>query len=144
MNLDRQIRVNELLLQREEQFLRIHATETEIIRLLGGPYPFTRPALPSDRRPRKKPTAPRSAPAATSPSAALRRLADTEAAYRVTYRQFGRETIETHPEQTAIATLLAAQTPELRVLRLETIDAAGRRTALLLDVDHAATPSTPS
>ena len=149
MQLDRQIRVNELLLQREELFLRIHAAETEITRLLRGPYPFAKPALPSDRRAKRKPGA--AAPAsvaeflasaasgasrpATSPAAGssllapgsdtLRRLADDEAAYRVTYLQFNREVVETHPDFAALATLLASQAAHLRVLKVETLDIAG-------------------
>ena len=144
MQLDRQIRVNELLLQREELFLRIHAAETEIARLLRGPYPFTKPALPSDRRAKRKAgaVAPASvaeffasdmSPAAKSalpdkkagPGDALRRLEGDEAAYRVTYLQFSREVVETHSDFAAVATLLASQAAHLRVLKVETVDAAG-------------------
>lgn len=143
MQLDRQIRVNELLLQREELFLRIHAAETEITRLLRGPYPFARPALPSDRRSKRKAgaaaplsvaeffasAAPPAAPVASekNPSAAdtLRRLADGETAYRVTYLQFNREVVETHSDFAAVATLLASQAAHLRVLKVETLDTEG-------------------
>lgn len=128
MQLDRQIRVNELLLQREELFLRIHSAETEIVRLLGGPYPFVRPTLPSDRRGKRKPGAPAprpSVPEKKSAAETLRRLAEEETAYRVTYLQFGREVTETHSDFAAVATLLAAQAAHLRVLRVETVDAAG-------------------
>jgi hypothetical protein len=156
VQLDRQIRVNELLLQREELFLRIHSVETEIERLLGGPYPFTRPPLPSDRRAKRKagaasaPTtvagffASRSSPASgskppspSSPPVTLRRLADDEAAYRVTYLQFNREVVETHPELGAVTTLLAAQAAHLRVLKVETIDASGAPRAVLHVADTA-------
>lgn len=134
MQLDRQIRVNELLLQREELFLRIHAAETEIERLLRGPYPFTRPALPSDRRVKRKPGATRpSAEKKSSPADALRKLTDDEVAYRVTYVQFNREVVETHPEFASVATLLAAQAAHLRVSKVETLDADGAVRAVLFE-----------
>lgn len=125
MQRDQQIRINELLLQREELFLRIHAAETEASRLLGEPYPFTRPALPSDQRAKRKPGAPRKPAEKKSPADALRRLDDGETAYRVTYRQFGREVVETHHEHAALATLLASQAAHLKVLRIETLGADG-------------------
>lgn len=134
MRRDQQIRINELLLQREELFLRIHAAETEAARIFGEPYPFTtRPALPSDRRSKRKagvaPTSPSSsvefapAPPAGAPPSVLRRLDDTEAAYRVTYRQFGQTHVETHLDHAALATLLACQSARLEVIALETLDA---------------------
>ena len=151
MQLDRQIRVNELLLQREELFLRIHAAETEIVGLLRGPYPFTKPALPSDRRPKRKAgaAAPASvaeffasdlSPAAkpalpgkkAAPGDALRRLEGDEAAYRVTYLQFSREVVETHSDFAAIATLLVSQAAHRRVLKIETVDASGATREVLL------------
>jgi hypothetical protein len=122
---DQQIRINELLLQREELFLRIHAAETEASRLLGEPYPFTRPALPSDQRAKRKPGAPRKAVEKKSPADALRRLEDGETAYRVTYRQFSQTVVETHHDQAALATLLASQAAHLQVLSIETIGADG-------------------
>ena len=162
MQLDRQIRVNELLLQREELFLRIHAAETEITRLLRGPYPFTKPALPSDRRAKRKPGAAApasvaaffaSAASAATPSSSvqapgsplpapgsstLRRLADDEAAYRVTYLQFNREVVETHPDFAALATLLASQAAHLRVLKVETLDTSGEPREVLFGASPSA------
>jgi hypothetical protein len=135
MRRDQQIRINELLLQREELFLRIHAAETEVSRLLGTPWPFVRPALPSDRRVRRKPGAAAgvaAAPAATPvPPATPRRLEPGENAYRVTYRQFAQTLTETHYDSAALATLLACRTDNLKVLRLETLDAAGAPSAVL-------------
>jgi hypothetical protein len=135
MRRDQQIRINELLLQREELFLRIHAAETEVSRLLGAPWPFVRPVLPSDRRARRKPGAAAgvaAAPAATPvPPATPRRLEPGETAYRVTYRQFAQTLSETHYDPAALATLLACRTDNLQVLRLETLDAAGAPSAVL-------------
>lgn len=135
MRRDQQIRINELLLQREELFLRIHAAETEVSRLLGAPWPFVRPALPSDRRARRKPGG--SAAIAVAPStvpvppAAPRRLEPGETAYRVTYRQFAQTLTETHHDPAALATLLACRTENLQVLRLETVDASGALSSVL-------------
>lgn len=139
MRLDQQIRINEFLLQREELFLRIHAAETEINRLLGEPWPFTRPPLPSDRRAKRKAsgaaaTGSSSSAAAKprSPADSLRRLDEGESAYRVTYRQFGRTVTEVHHDFAALSTLLACQSGQLQVERIETLDATGApKTALL-------------
>lgn len=140
MRRDQQIRINELLLQREELFLRIHAAETEAARLFGEPFPFTRPVLPSDRRGKRKPgAAPRAAASAPKEAAdLLRRLVENESAYRVTYRQFGKVHVETHHEFAALATLLASQVAHLRVLRLETLAGDGEISATLFAAPDAA------
>ncbi len=142
MQRDQQIRINELLLQREELFLRIHAAESEATRLLGEPFPFTRPNLPSDRRGKRKPANPAplvftSASNPGKPAPVLRKLNEQEAAYRVTYRQFGQNRIEEHVEWSALATLLAAQTATLSVLRIETLDASGGVIARVFEADPA-------
>ena len=142
MRRDQQIRVNELLLQREELFLRIHAAETEATRLLGETYPFSRPTPPSDRRSKRKPGAAiplsplppelASPPLPGAPASVLRRLDETETAYRVTYRQFGHTHVETHHDHAALATLFACQSISLEVLALETLDSSEAPRARLL------------
>lgn len=140
MRPDQQIRINELLLQREELFVRIHDLETAAAAILGEPYPFARPALPSDARPKRKPAAPRATSAASaapaSPAAlardSLRRLEGLESAYRVTYRRFGQVVTEVHDDLEAIRTLLASQGANLTVTRIETVDFGGRPKAVLL------------
>ena len=117
-----QIRLNQLLLEREALFVRVYACEQAAAKLLGGAYPFERPALPSDRRTKRKPGESLGAGAATDP---LRRLEPGEAAFRVTYRQSGREVSEDHDDVEALRVLLASQTEQLRVLRVETLDADG-------------------
>jgi hypothetical protein len=62
----------------------------------------------------------------------VRRLADDEAAFRVTYLQFNREVVETHLDHSAITTLLASQAAHLRVLKVETLDASGATREVLL------------
>lgn len=143
MRADQQIQINGLLLQREELFVRVHDLETAAAAILGEPYPFTRPSLPSDTRLKRKPT-PRLASAASSASGpavspaalareALRRLEGLETAYRVTYRRFGQVVTEDHDDLDALRTLLASQGASLAVTRIETIDLGGRTKAVLLE-----------
>lgn len=121
-----QIRLNQLLLEREALFVRIHACEQAAAKLLGEPYPFERPPLPSDQRGKRKATK------AGGPGRdALRRLEPGEVAYRVVYQNFGREVTEEHDEVEALRILLASQTAQLRVVRVETIDAAGAVVAVV-------------
>lgn len=134
-----QIRINELLLAREAQFVRVHDLESRINDILGGdPYPFARPALPSDQR--RKP-ARKSASRATSAAGAKGRAGEAqrvlppqirrlnpdsgEVSYRVTYEQFGKAVTEIHDQPDALRTLLASQGANLRVLRIEAINAQG-------------------
>lgn len=145
MRADQQIQINGLLLQREELFVRVHDLETAAAAILGEPYPFTRPPLPSDVRLKRKPTAPRSASAGSpaSPAAlareALRRLEGLETAYRVTYRRFGQVVQEDHDDLDALRTLLSSQGANLTVTRVETIDLGGRTKAVLLETVAPAT-----
>lgn len=138
MRADQQIQINGLLLQREELFVRVHDLETAAAAILGEPYPFTRPPLPSDTKLKRKSTAPRSAAPASPPSPAalareaLRRLEGLETAYRVTYRRFGQIVQEDHDDLDALRTLLASQGANLTVTRVETIDLGGRTKAILL------------
>ncbi len=138
MRRDQQIRVNELLLQREELFLRIHEAETEVSRILGEPFPFTLPEIPSLRRGKRKTSDPRPPAAATAPKPAkspadsLRRLEAGEAGYRVTYQQFSKVIIEEHFEFEAVRTLLGCQSAHLSVQKLETFAADGTPRATLL------------
>lgn len=129
MRSDQQILINGLLLQREELFLRIHELESAADAILGEPYPFVRPVLPSDNRGKRKAGATARA-AAKDP---LRRLEPDEAAFRVTYRRFGQTVQEEHDEVDALRTLLTAQGKTLVVTRIETIDLAGRTKAILLE-----------
>ncbi len=131
-----QIQINGLLLQREELFVRIHDLETAAAAILGEPYPFTRPPLPSDQRGKKKPGSARTA--ARDP---LRRLEGLETAYRVTYQRAGQSVQEVHDELDALRTLLAAQGANLRVTRIETIDLGGRTKAVLLDTPPPPAPA---
>lgn len=127
MRPDQQIQINTLLLQREELFVRIHDLEKSAAALLGEPYPFTRPPLPSDPRNKRK-----SSSARTAARDPLRKLEGLETAYRVTYQRFGQSVQEDHDDLEALRTLLAAQGKNLAVTRLETIDLGGRTKAVLI------------
>ena len=144
MRADQQIQINGLLLQREELFVRVYDLEQAAAALLGEPYPFTRPALPSDLRLKRKPT-PRPSersggfPPPSAPRESLRRLEGLETAYRVTYRRFGQVVAEDHDDLDALRTLLASQGAHLTVTRIETIDLGARTKAVLLETVAPAT-----
>jgi hypothetical protein len=137
MRADQQIPINTLLLAREELFVRVYELEQAAAAILGEPYPFTRPALPSDVRLKRKPTPrlPERSAGFPPPSAAresLRRIEGLETAYRVTYRRFGQVVTEDHDDLDALRTLLASQGAHLTVTRIETIDLGGRTQAVLI------------
>ena len=137
MRADQQIPINTLLLTREELFVRVYELEQAAAAILGEPYPFKRPALPSDVRLKRKPTPrlPERSAGFPPPSAAresLRRIEGLETAYRVTYRRFGQVVTEDHDDLDALRTLLASQGAHLTVTRIETIDLDGRTQAVLI------------
>jgi hypothetical protein len=150
MSLPRQQRVeiDRLLLQREEQFLRVYACESEIEAILGEAYPFPPPpdlpSLQKRRKPKKSVTAKKAAGrAAKRPRVALAPLAfdDGESAYRVIYQAPEptptSETAETasaaamaehsevHVDRAAVEAWLNLDTPHPPPLRVETIDPTG-------------------
>lgn len=123
MRADQQIQINTLLLEREELFVRIHELERAASAILGEPYPFARPTLPSNQpRPKRK--------AARAPDP-VRPLEGRETAYRVTYRRAGQVVIEDHDDPAALRTLFASQGAHLQVTRLETLDHGNRPKAVL-------------
>lgn len=134
------IRINALLLQREELFVRVHDIERSVNDILGEPWPFEPPSLPSVRRSKAKPAKKRAAasapakgakPAAEEPK--LRKLDEPagETAYRVTYLQRGQSREEIHDTPEALQTLLAAQGAQLQVVSVETLDSQGVVIAVL-------------
>jgi len=129
-----QIRLNQLLLDREAQFVWIHDLEQAAARILGEAYPFIKPPLPSDQR--RKPRAP-SRPAAV-PRYGLRPLEESETMFRVTYRHRDRELTEEHDDLPALRSLCAAQGAGLAVLRIETLAADGTIKAPLYAAPGAA------
>lgn len=136
MRRDQTIHVNELLLEREELFLRIHRVEHEVARILGSAYPFPSVELPSTRRSKRKVSTARPAQASadspSKPALVLRRLEADENRYRVTYRQFSKVLVEEHADFEAVRTLLACQSSDLEVQKIETLQADGSVTAQLV------------
>lgn len=131
MRLDQQIRVNSLLLEREELFVRVHELERRIEALLGGPYPFERPRLPSDQKARRRTLPVRSEkPAVQSP---VLRYEPGEERYRIHYRHGSQSFTEEHVNLKALEQVLAAQSAALQVLRVETLTPSGEVSRVLLD-----------
>ncbi len=112
------IRINALLLEREGHFLRVHELEQAAAAILGEPYPFSQPPLPSNQRTKGKST---KRSKATDATPKIRKLTDDESAYRVTYRQQGQTRTEDHASTEALHTLLAAQSRTLDVLHIATL-----------------------
>lgn len=123
MRLQQQIQVNELLLQREAVFVRIHEIERQVDALLGEPYPFDRPRLPSDQKSRKRMSPGR--PAAGQRQPQNFRQEEGESGYLVTYSDGGQNRNEHHVSLSALETLLASQTADLFVRRIEALDSRG-------------------
>ncbi|MCC5806897.1 MAG: hypothetical protein JJU00_11275 [Opitutales bacterium] len=126
---DQRMRVDRLLLAREERLARIHAIEREIESLLGQPYPFDPPPadLPSlarRKRRKKRPARKAKKTAAAKALAPVRPLRPDESAYRITYTGGGGTLrTEIHHDAEALAVFLAALAPA--DLRVETLDAKG-------------------
>jgi hypothetical protein len=131
MRLDQQIRVNTLLLEREELFVRVHELEQRIEALLGGPYPFERPKLPSDHKTKRKGGLQRTEKAAGQP--AELKAEPGEERYRIHYRHGSQAFTEEHVNLKALERLLASQSSVLQVLRIEALDAFGAVTRTLFD-----------
>lgn len=130
MRVDQQIRIDHLLLEREEQFVHVHDLERRAAAILGEPYPFTRPSLPSDQKAKKKSAAPRASSTASIRDQ-VRKLEEDESAFRVTYVQFGKTVTEEHDDPEALRTLLASQSAQMKVVRIETLDTGGEPRAVL-------------
>ena len=118
-----QIRINTLLLEREALFLRVHELEHAASAILGEPFPFALPAIPSTARRKKGKAKPRQP--ATAPKFKLRKLEAHEVAYRVTYQDHDDLKTEEHDTPNPLQTLLAAQGKTLAVQSIETLDATG-------------------
>jgi len=140
MRLDQQIRVNALLLEREELFVRVHELERRIEALLGGPYPFERPKLPSDQKPKRKAGPVRAEkPPTQTPEL---RPEPGEERYRIHYRQGSQCFTEEHVNLKALQQVLSAQSSALQVLRIEAVTPAGEILRVLLN-SNSQPPASP-
>ncbi len=120
--------IDALLLEREEQFMRVHECETAIEEILGGPYPFPSPPPLPSRQKRKARKAKKAAgkTANAPPAPALPSLREGEVAYRLVYAQDELESAEEHLTAEPLERWLARPLETIRAVRVETIDHAGK------------------
>jgi hypothetical protein len=123
MEKPRKIKLHEKLLQREEQFARVHSLEQQILEILvDQPYPFElRDDLPSLQK-CKKPTKHKTV---KYKEVRLRKLTDQETAYRVTYQQGMEERTEDHQLAAPIELLINRDIGEITILQVITLTADG-------------------
>ena len=114
------IQIQTLLMEREEGLLEISAIEQKINTVLGQLYPFDPPrTLPSTMR-RKKPKVQRGASGRTPLK--IRPLdPETEAAYRIRYRQDHEECIEIHLDGKALARFAHSAPSSIQIHTIETV-----------------------
>ena len=119
--MNKTIQINQMLMEREDRLCDVLALERQINTILGQPYPFTIPVdLPSRQR-RKKPKR-KAAPRAVA-IVRLRKLDETEAAYRIVYLDQNIEKTEIHTDPKPLVLLLNTPPPNVAVLNIETIRA---------------------
>ena len=117
MNISDNIRLADLLLQRDLAFVRVAECERQIQDILGAPYPF--PPLPDLPSLRRKKAGKKSAPAnrAVARGAfklrALRR--PVENAYRVEYRRHEGPAVSFLTEADLLRRLILLDTPEFTI-----------------------------
>lgn len=126
MDLRQQSKLSGLLMAREEELVRVWDLEQQIHRILGKPYPLPPPPL----LPSRLQTAKKGGKAKErTPGAKIRPLRSDEGAYQVTYDAGDGDTATTL-EATAdlVRSLLAANQPSLRILRVAAVRFDGSAT----------------
>ena len=125
MNLFATIRLTDLLLQRDEAWVRVAERERQIQGILGEPYPFPPPPdLPSLRRkkpPKKERPAGVFIPRNTFKLRPLKRPAEN--AYRVIYQRGDVMVTSFLADADLLRRLLRLDQPEFRVLEIATVTA---------------------
>lgn len=115
-----EILINELLMQREEQFNIVYDLEQEIEKVLGFAIEFEMPVkLPSQEKRKKvrKPTKERPKPTFKLPA-----LKDDEFAYQITYQSSTESIVERHIDPSPLETLVQNTPKSIRIQKIETID----------------------
>lgn len=123
--MQKQIQINQLLMEREDHLVEVFELERQIGIVLGGAaYPLEIPVdLPSCQK-RKKAHRKKTAESAVVPVFRLRKLdPETESAYRITYCDNETETVEIHTDPRPLALLVNIPLPDLNILRIETVNA---------------------
>jgi len=145
MNLFGTIRLTDLLLQRDEAWVRVAECERQIQGILGEPYPFPPPPdLPSLRR--KKPAKKERPTGIAIPRDAvkLRPLKrPAENAYRVVYQRGDVMVTSFLADADLLRRLLRLDQPEFRVLEIATVAAQTPETYSVLEIVWQAPEASP-
>lgn len=141
LTLAQRIALDRLLLDREEQWLRVFACEQAIEAILGQPFPFPPPPdLPSAqkrtsaRKPKKAKDRKESRPAPSLP-----RLLSDETGFHVVYRLDDEIVTEDHLDPKALETWLAQRPQAVQPLRIHAMDSHGAPGRLLWEADPEST-----
>ncbi len=120
MDISDKIRLADLLLQRDEAFVRVAECERQIQGILGAPYPFPPlPELPSLRRKKPAKRAGADVPRAEIRLRALKR--PEENAYRVGYLRGGEPAVSFMADADLLRRLIALDAPEFRITSVVTV-----------------------
>lgn len=127
LSIDERIATNGLLMEREAAYARVSEIEGAINQLLQGEYPFPVPdSVPPSCMKRKPPKAQRGTKAPRKkPAIKLRRLKETEVAYRYSWLENGEEKEATTIESRLIDTFVKSPPEGVRILKIDTIDIDG-------------------
>lgn len=127
-NIEQTIAINERLISREEEFMRIYRIERDIARIIGQEYPIPDPPadLPSRKRPQKMAKKPaRPAKQEAQKTIRLRTLQSDETAYRLIYRYDGAIREELHVHTKTLQNLLNNQDASgLQFIQIDTVSRA--------------------
>ncbi|NCD31843.1 MAG: hypothetical protein EOL87_00345 [Spartobacteria bacterium] len=127
-NIEQTIAINERLISREEEFMRIYRIERDIARMIGQEYPIPDPPddLPSRMRPQKTAKKPaKTAKKESQKTIRLRSLQSDETAYRLIYRYDGAIREEIHLHTKTLQNLLNNQDASgLQFIQIDTVSRA--------------------
>ena len=131
MNLRKSLQLNELLIQREGEFLRVHDCEEAIARILDGQYPIPPPPdIPCLRSNAK--TASKAKTNAGTPPQRLRTLNASETGYQIHYQQGAELFTDTTVDRKTILWLLRPDS-SWEILSIKTVDIAGEVREILYE-----------
>ncbi|MGJ8639660.1 MAG: hypothetical protein ACSHYA_09730 [Opitutaceae bacterium] len=128
------IAINSLLIKREADFARVHTLESQINKLLGGEFPFEPPEVVVPSTIKKKATKAKKAKPKPKPLKP-RRLNPGEVAYQMTWLNKGQTTTHQATSLKSLNTLFQESLPEMKLLKIETIDLEGQLVETLFTVE---------
>ena len=142
--MNKQIQINQKLMEREDRLVEIFDQERQINGILGGePYPLAPPDVLPSRQKRKKPKR-KAIPKTPAPLRVRKLDPDSEAAYRIEYRQNDETCIEIHTDPRPLALLLNTKLPTLGIHRLETVQSTEENEWAVVEVLYGAITSGDS